>query len=333
MRYKPVVRDSGAFQESVTAAQVEAMTARAFGPGVVATEAVELGGGMFNTTLRVDGRGFPGPVIVRVAPRPEAQARSERDLLRTEHAAAPFLATIAPLLPRTLFADFTRQVLPRDFLVQTVLPGVPAPEGLAAWPKQEWPAFYRQLGEITKTVHAIAAEGSRFGRPGMSEASTWSTAIVSELTLIADDLDQVDMDASDLRQVIDLCTAHADVLDQITRPRLTLGDLWVPNVMVDPAAASPTICGVFDTDRALWGDPAADWTNFQVALKPGTPAEAFWDTYGRPAGDVDAQWRAAAYQVRHWGAIRLERQRRGLADRLPATYEAVAALLPVLTAR
>lgn len=332
MRYKPVARGEGAFQEGVTSAQVQAMIARAFGPGAVAVEAVELSGGMFNTTLRVDGEGFGGPVIVRVAPRPRLQARSERDLMRTEHAVCPFLAPIAHLVPRILFADFTRQVLPRDFLVQTVLPGMPAPEALAAWQKEALPGFYRQLGEIAKAVHAVAGDGM-FGRPGVWEAPVWSTAIAAELTDIAADVERAGLDASDIRQALAVCQTHADVLDEITRPHLTVGDLWVPNVMVDPAAPSPTICGVFDTDRALWGDPAADWANFQATLKPGTPAEAFWETYGRPADDPDARWRTAVYQVRHWGAIRLERNRRGLAGKIGATYEAVAALLVQLAAR
>lgn len=332
MRYKPIARAQGAFQESVTASQVEAMIRRAFGSAAAVTEAVELGGGLFNTTLRVDGDGLPGPVILRVAPRTEVQAYNERHLMWTEHAVGPFLAPIADLLPRTLFADFTRQVVERDFLLQSVLPGVPAAEALAAWPKEELPVFYRQLGIITEAVHAICGE-QVFGQPGVWATPRWSEAIATELDAIAADVEHVGLDAADLRQTCALTQAHADVLDQITVARLTLGDLWVPNVMVDPVASSPTICGVFDTDRALWGDPAADWTNFQASLKPGTAAKAFWETYGAPATDTDARWRTAVYQIRHWGAIRLERQRRGMTDRISATYETIAALLAELTTR
>lgn len=36
------------------------------------------------------------------------------------------------------------------------------------------------------------------------------------------------------------------------------------------------ICGVFDNDRASWGDPDADWPVFLAPLQPGIARDAFW---------------------------------------------------------
>ncbi|MFF5265301.1 phosphotransferase family protein [Actinomadura viridis] len=329
MRYTPIVRDSGAFQRPVTPEQVEMVIVRAFGPAARPSEAVELGGGLWNTTLRVDGGGFPGPVIVRFAPEGRVQTRTERDLMRTEHAVAPFLAPIACLVPQILFADFTRQLVPRDVLVQSFLPGVPAAEVLPTWAPGQAEAFYRRLGELTREVHAVRGT-TGFGRVGGDRFTCWSGQVNAELTDLVADLEAAGLDASDLRRVIAVCQARPEALDQITLPQLTLGDLWVPNVMVDPATASPTICGVFDTDRAVWGDPLADWTIFQATQKPGTEVEAFWDGYGRPVLDADGVWRSHVYAARHWGAIRLERHRLGRTKRIPATYTELGKVLAVL---
>jgi len=72
--------------------------------------------------------------------------------MRNEHASVPYLAPIARLMPRTLAADFTHQIIGRDYLFQTLLDGVPAPDGLAAYPRPEWASFFRQLGAITRRI-------------------------------------------------------------------------------------------------------------------------------------------------------------------------------------
>ncbi|MGH3752503.1 MAG: phosphotransferase family protein [Pseudonocardiaceae bacterium] len=109
--------------------------------------AVELGNGMYNNTYRVD-IGADRPVILRVAPEPARQYRIERGLMRNECASVPFLAPIAPLIPRTLAADFTHEILGRDYLFQTLLDGVSGPEGIGQYPRPAWTSFFRQIGKI-----------------------------------------------------------------------------------------------------------------------------------------------------------------------------------------
>ncbi|MFF5265007.1 phosphotransferase family protein [Actinomadura viridis] len=299
MRYEPISRPADAFQRTVTAEQITAICERAFGSSARVVAAVELGGGLYNTTFRLE---LPdtGPVILRVAPEPGAQSRTERELMRGEYAALPFLAPLAPLLPRLLFADFSHQVIGRDYLVQSVLEGVPAPEGLASYPRERWGGFYRQLGELTARVHALT--GDRFFGPVAGPGyARWSDALIAGLADTAADLEDAGVDASDLRTGIAAADAGRSVLDRVTVPRLTAGDLWVPNVMLGPAAAEPRICGMWDIDRAWWADPASDWGVFQAACKPGTETDAFWDGYGQLEQSRDAAWRSLIYQARHWG--------------------------------
>lgn len=120
--FSAIARDPGAFQQPLTLDQIRAVCLRAFDSDALLSVR-ELGGGSFNTVylVRVAER---EPVILRIAPPPEcAVPWHEHALMRREHSIQPYLAPIAPLLPQTLLADFTHQVLPRDYLFQTFRAG------------------------------------------------------------------------------------------------------------------------------------------------------------------------------------------------------------------
>jgi len=318
VRFEPITRADGAFQRSLTASQVVAVCQRGFGREPVA--AVELGGGSFNTTYRVDFGLGEEPVILRVAPA--WSYRIERDFMRHEHASLPFFAPIAAFMPRTLFVDFTRELVPRDYTFQTMLDGVSGPDGFRALADKA--GFFRQLGSIVRTVHGV--RGGRFGRPAGPLFATWSEAVMSIVDDTVADVRDAGLDDADLRELASLATKNSAVLDEITVPCLLHGDLWVPNVRVD----GERIVGVFDHDRASWGDPAADWSIYEASRRPGTDRDAFWDTYGQPLQSPGAAWRAALYRAVHLGAVRIERHRLGLTDRIPASYEEMAQVLTEL---
>lgn len=311
----------------VEAPVVRAMCARAFGSDVEVRSVVELGYGTYNSTYRID-IGAEAPVVLRVAPEPALQFRCERELMRNEYVSLPYLAPIGSLLPRTLAIDFTHDLIGRDYLFQSMLPGLPAPDGLARYPRSEWTEFFEQLGTIARQVHGV--RGERFGRVGGPTYDTWSAALLGCFDDIAADLDAIGLDASDVRQVARFALQRRDVLDEITEPRLLHGDLWTVNVMVETDAPVPTICGVLDGDRTLWGDPLADWTLWMAGLRQGTERDAFWDTYGRLPSTPEANLRMLFYRARHVGGIRVERYRLGKHDELDDTYDQLRALLDQL---
>ncbi|MER5781238.1 aminoglycoside phosphotransferase family protein [Streptomyces mobaraensis] len=320
MRLQVIERSPGAFQQGLTDRQVLAIARRAFGPDVGVRVARELGGGMYNSTYRLDLVGREEPVVLRVAPEPGRQFRSERELMRSEYASVPWLAPIAGLMPRVLAVDFTQTVIGRDWMIQSFLPGSPAPELLGSYPKESHGAFFRQLGEITAAVHAVS--GPHFGPVVGPGFSRWSEAVVASLRLIAEDVEGCGLDAADLRKAADAAQAGARVLDEISVPRLLTGDLWTVNTML-AAAPVPTICGVLDMDRTWWGDPEADWT-MRMARAKQDARLAFFDAYGRPEETEARAWRRRVYEVRHLGAIRLERHRLGNEDGVEDSYRAVS---------
>lgn len=326
MDFRPVTRARGAFQQSVTPEEIEAICHRAFGTNIKVTSATELGTGMYNTTYRVTVAGQDRAVILRIAPEPERQFTSERALMRNEYASLPYLAALGPLLPRVLRADFTHEVLGRDYMVQSHLDGIPATEHLRTYPRSAWPVYYRQLGEITRRVHDVC--GPSFGPIAGPAYGRWSEAVAASLEDIATDLEGIGLDAADVRKVITAVHHHQAVLDEITEPRMLAGDLWLPNTQLDQQTPEPAITGVYDFDRTWWGDPAADWTIRMVTAK-SDERQAFWETYGPLDQSEDAVWRRKIYEARHLGAIRLERHRLGNSDGVRDNYEAMDAILAV----
>ncbi|MGA5442224.1 phosphotransferase family protein [Streptomyces griseoincarnatus] len=328
MEFRPVKRSPGSFQQSLTPDDIKAVCRRAFGTEAHPLSAVELGMGMYNSTYKVELAGQDSPVILRVAPEPGSQFRSEQQLMRNEYASVPWLAVIAPLMPRVIVADWSHEVIGRDWMIQTYLDGVPAPDHLGTYPRTAWPTFFRQMGAITRSVHDV--RGPCFGPVFGPEYETWGEAVIASLEEIAADLDSVGLDSSDVRKVAAVAGRDRAVLDEVTEARLLSGDLWTVNALMDPAASEPTITGVLDFDRTWFGDPAADWT-IRMARAKEDERTAFWESYGALDRSPAAMWRAQVYEARHLGAIRLERHRLAKAEAVGESYGAMAEVLAGLT--
>lgn len=279
------------------------MCRRAFGDGATVLDVTELSVGTYNSTYRVHLAGRD-PVVLRVAPEPGRQARGDREAMRNEYAAAPYLAGLGALVPRILAVDFTHQLVDRDYMFQALLRGVPASTALTTYP----PSYYRQLGAITRAIHDV--RGTRFGSVVDPAFATWSEAVRDHFTGTAVDFDDAGLDSAEVRRLVDAVDAHEAALDEVAEPRLLHGDLWQLNILVETDGAEATITGVLDHDRASWGDPLADWTINRVRRLPS--AEAFWETYGHPELDAAAQVRDLFYQARHLTGVRLDIHRRGI---------------------
>ncbi|MFI9730948.1 hypothetical protein [Streptomyces sp. NPDC052092] len=97
MDFHPVERASEAFQQSLTAEEIEQVCRRAFGGDATPVSAVELGMRMYNNVYRVTLADQARPVILRVAPPNGRQFRSERHLMRNPGYATWSEAVIASL--------------------------------------------------------------------------------------------------------------------------------------------------------------------------------------------------------------------------------------------
>lgn len=304
------------------------MCRRILGGHLEVRSAVELGWGSYNTTFRVELAGAPA-VVLRVAPRPGAQLRSERHWLRSEYMAAAWLVPLGGLVPQVLGADFTHQVISRDYMVQTQLAGVPAPELMPGYPRELWPGFFGQLGALTRTVHEVA--GETWGPVAAPLFGSWSDALYASLIERAADLAALSAPSEDvavLAGVVDRCR---EGLDAVARPVLLHGDLWTANILLDPAAAQPTVVGVLDSERAWWGDPLADWSLFRAdARSAAAEREAFWTAYGGRPERAEHEWRRLVYRGWHLAAERVEAARHARSDTVARTTRDLAKVLSSL---
>ncbi|KPC64369.1 phosphotransferase family protein [Streptomyces chattanoogensis] len=324
MDYQPITREAGDFQRPVSAAEIQAVSRAAFGADVEVLSAIELGGGYYNTTFRVDlGQGKP--VILRIAPEPGRQSHADPELMRNEYISVPYLAPVANLLPRNLAADFTHQVIGRDYLFQTMLDGVPAASALNSYPQPERASFFRDLGGIARAIHEVRGPG--FGRVAGPTHERWSDALFTWFDRAAADLTDNGHEAGDLAKLVEVADRNRALLDEVVEPRLLNGDLWVGNVMLAQGVAQPTITGVFDCDRTWWGDPQADWPIYLAQRKPGGERDAFWESYGQVGQSEHARWRALVYEAKHAVGLLLEYHRFGWAKEIAETYGEIRELI------
>ena len=249
--------------------------------------------------------------------------------MRNEHASLPFLAPIAPLLPSILMTDFTHQVIERDYLFQTYMQGEQWAQVMDSFTIEEKKILWRQLGSITKKLHSV--QGDAFGNSLLGSVfPLWSQTVMHWLATIIRDLENVQLDATDVRSILDCAQAHRRLLDEITQPRLLHGDLWTVNILVKRSEKGPRIVAVLDSDRISWGDPMADWTMFLLDRNAGTEVDAFWETYGQPERSLSAQFRALIYQAGYLGGARLEHYRLHHHDTVKRSYRDVQVVNEVL---
>jgi aminoglycoside phosphotransferase (APT) family kinase protein len=297
MNIQLIARDPDAFQQPVALEYIRAMCARAFGASSTIESIRELGGGSINNTYLIGLAGVPN-VILRVAQAPSnTQAfEIEGDLLRRELSMQPFFAPIAALLPRTLMADFTHQIVDRDYVFQSCMPGQVWSEIEDDLTADEQTSLWRQLGQIARQIHSVM--GTAFGPPYPRRSfPTWSTAVIGGLEGVIQDLERYQIDTTEVKLTMDLAAAHTDLLDVIARPHLLHGDLWPRHLFVERSPQGPSIVGLIDAEFASWGDPLFEWTLIRLALLAPEGSEPFWETYGRLDQSVETQFRAKVCQA------------------------------------
>jgi aminoglycoside phosphotransferase (APT) family kinase protein len=304
VEYTIIQRDALAFQQPVAAQHIQAMCERAFGPGVVIRSVRELGSGQFNNTYLLDLAGH-APVVLRVAPSPERTVFwHERFLMRRELAMQPLLAPIAPLLPTILMSDCSQQVLARDYLFQRWIPGTLWWDVEAELTVEQHDELWCQFGRLVHTIASVQAESFGLVLCGPSYPS-WSLTLFDWLARTIANAEYMGVETTALRRLLEFACVHSIILDEITRPGLLHGDLWLFNLLIERTKEGPRIVGVLDADRGSWGDPLADWTFFLLERRT-TPQEQalFWKGYGgRPEADPCTRLRSLVYQGLHHGKI------------------------------
>jgi aminoglycoside phosphotransferase (APT) family kinase protein len=326
MEYTFIEREAGSFQKPLPAERIVAMCRRAFGQVVGPQNVRELGAGMFNNTYVVEMSGGPR-YILRVGPHPSSYVFSnETSLLRREYTIQPYLGAVAQVVPRTLYADFSGEIIDRDYVFQSYIEGELWDEVKEDLSEDGQVLLWRQLGEIARTIHHT--RGATFGLPyPKQERERWSDALIDIAQGMLDDLIALDLDATGVAAYVALLDGGRHLIDEVDRPHLAHGDLWPKNVLIDRSSCDPVIVGLLDSERAFWGDPMAEWVFYFWRVPP-----AFWEGYGPRPDGAGAAFRAHAYAGLYSVQTFLEAWRFGYDDgfarrRLVASVDAMGSAL------
>jgi aminoglycoside phosphotransferase (APT) family kinase protein len=324
MEYTIIHRDPQAFQQAVPLAHIKAMCARAFGQGTPVDSVRELEGGQFNNAYLIE-LAQRNPLILRVAPAPERCIFwHERLLMRRELAMQPLLAPIAPLLPTIVMTDFTHQILDRDYMFQSWMPGEVWSEITTNLTAQEHDDLWRQFGRLVKAISSVQGEVFGLVQYG-AQFPTWSLTLIEWLESTIYDAENSSLDIALLYRLLEIVGDNTALLDEITRPRLLHGDLWSFNLLIQRTKEGPRIVGVLDADRGAWGDPLADWTFYLLSRRACPQEQAlFWHEYGHPVADRGTLFRAQVYQGLHQGKILSVARRDGNERAVNRAYHALA---------
>lgn len=305
MDYQSISREPGDFQQPLAVADLTGIAAAAFGAGTAVLSAHELDGGLFNNTflLRLaDGQ----QAILRVAPPADHPGlfAHEALLLRREQGLEPALwRALGDLVPRTLFADFSGGVIPRDYVIQSFLPGELWHDCQEELSEADNASLWAELALLAKRIHA--EPGPAYGLPEpLPGYARWSAYLIAQSRGMAANLRALALDDAGVDDFLAVLEWGRPFLDEISVPRLVHGDLWPRNVLIDRGASPPRITGLLDLERGYWGDPLSEWIFMFLEIP-----EAFWEAYGCAPDDPAARFRRAAYKGQFLLQILLEAER------------------------
>jgi fructosamine-3-kinase len=126
--------------------------------------------------------------------------------------------------------------------------------------------LHHQLGTAIGRLHAATGEG--FGYP-LRGSNTWrSTWREAFLAMVEDILADAVRLGTQLPGPPDEVRAriarHGHLLDAVDRPALVHFDLWDGNVFVAPGHDGWRLTGMIDGERALFGDPYAEFVSIAL---------------------------------------------------------------------
>ena len=238
-----------------------------------------LKGGLFNTTYMVETEKY-GRSVLRIGPvNRHLLMPFEHHLMAAEEYVYTLCAQQNIPVSDVLKVDLSKTIIDRDFMFVRYIPSRPMSEENLT--PQERAGIFYDVGAAAAKMHSITAP--RFGRvldvKNGKGFQRWSEALLYELTM----WEEVGIPASiftseEHKQIRTLYRKAAPYLDEITSPRLVHTDLWPGNILIDDSGDIPRFAAIIDADRAIFGDPAFEFSSIQWTYGE----ESFWKGYGSP---------------------------------------------------
>lgn len=223
--------------------------------------------------------------VLRIAPADETpKLFYEQRMMRQEPGLHELVRTRTDIpVPHIIAADFSRQIIPRDYLILEKLAGKP----LSECTQVDLDKVLHRVGDCVRQCHDITAHS--FGYLGehqpMMPQQNWGEAFAVMWRMLLDDIGKTGIySREEVRAMVKLLDKFQHYFERPVAASLLHMDIWAQNILVDEQS---NVTGLLDWDRALWGDPGIE---FAVLDYCNIAQPAFWQGYGQ----VDPRTSAAA---------------------------------------
>jgi aminoglycoside phosphotransferase (APT) family kinase protein len=266
----------------VSTASIRRIVRNQFGGDAKVARVTTIRGGLFNTSYKIrlgDGR----TMVLRIAPpRDKPLLVCETGLLEREIQFMRGLEKYHLPMPKLLYADLTKRVIDRNYIISEFCQGFNAFYRLKKLAAREQDAVFGELGGYARRIHAIENEDGWFGAPApLKPFRRWSEFVRRHALTLEGELKGHPYlalpEGISVGSILDKMTG---VLDEIRTPQLIHGDLWLRNILIARRNGTYEITAILDWDRCVWGDPYFEWILHGLDLRP-----AFWKAYGKLEAD------------------------------------------------
>lgn len=261
-----------------------------------------LTGGLFNTTYLIETLKY-GKTVLRVGPvNGHLLMPFEHHLMEAEEYVYTLCSAYKVPVSEILATDTSKKLIDRDYMFVRYIPSCPMSQ--IELSSENRARIVREIGRATAKFHSI--EAPRFGRivdvKNGGGFTLWSDALLNELY----EWERVGIPAAiftkneydTIRMLFEKAKSY---LDEIKHPHLVHADLWLGNILIRTDMGHPEFAAIIDADRALWGDPAFEFSSIQWTYGE----ECFWEGYGRLLShDIADRIRRSIYTLlnRLWNA-------------------------------
>lgn len=244
--------------------------------GLGDAKAVEpLGAGEFNTVLAVtteDGKRY----ALKVAPSDESRVLTyECGMMRAEvHWYSVMRERTDIPVPDVLYSDFSREILPADWFVMSLIEGVHP----GAEKGEDAERLADRLAVMAASMHKV--RGDAFGYVQGKRFGCWHDAVRSMTEYLIADGKRKGVRSRRGEKLLAYIDKYADVLNE-AECRMVNYDIWMPNIIVSQENGEKKYWWI-DPERCFFGDRMADFVCLEF-FKPFREKTLSFAAYNRVA--------------------------------------------------
>lgn len=223
-----------------------------------AVEIKEMGGGYFNTVLKVktdDGKCY----AIKIAPNNSSNVLTyEKELIKSEVEFYRLLQNVKSVHFPEIYGFSTDENQPYQYLIMEFIEGKMMSEMRLSSEQKD--KYMYDLGVITAEIHKIKND-SGFGYLQNGLKQTWAQAYTSMVENLITDAERKNAEVPFINEIRKAIEKNRGALEEVKSPSLVHFDIWAGNVIIKDGK----IRSVIDCERAMFGDVMGEFISLQFS--------------------------------------------------------------------